>query len=73
MERICKKLCRAGLLHHAARIHHDDFIAGFRDDAEVVSDEHDGHADFRLKPRHEIEDLCLDGDVEGGGRLVGDE
>ena len=43
------------------------------DHAEVVGDEQDRHAQLLLQPLEELEDLRLDGDVERGGRLVGDE
>src|SRR5439155_4150244 len=35
--------------------------------------EHDGRAQIALETAHEVEDLGLDGHVEGGRRLVGDE
>jgi len=43
------------------------------DDAEIVGDDHDSHAEFGLQPLEEIEDLCLDRDVERGRGLVGQE
>ena len=54
-------------------IHHGDLVAHFRDDAEVVGDEHDGGADLVFQLPKEVEDLRLDGDVERSGRLVGDQ
>ena len=60
-------------LDDAAGVHDGDFIAGFGNDAEVVGDEDDAHVQFLLQREEEFEDLGLDGDVESGGGLVGDE
>ncbi len=38
-----------------------------------MRDEHDGHGASALEFAEEFEDLGLDGDVEGGGGLVGEE
>jgi hypothetical protein len=38
-----------------------------------VGDEQHGHADLALQRLQELEDLRLDGDVERGRRLVGDQ
>jgi hypothetical protein len=38
-----------------------------------VRDEHDGNAELALNLRKQVKDLCLDGDVERGGGLVGDD
>src|SRR5207302_5110880 len=43
------------------------------DDAEVVGDHHDGCAGLAAGGLKNLEDLCLDGDVEGSRRLVGDD
>ena len=48
-------------------------IAGLGDDGEVVRDEERGEVVLRTEVAEEGEDLGLDGDVEGGGGLVGDE
>ena len=50
-----------------------DLVAGLGDDAEVVRDEQDRHAELALQLREQLEDLRLDRDVERGGRLVGDQ
>ena len=41
-----------------------------RDHTQVVGDPDDRHGGLRLKGIDEVEDLLLDCDVEGGGRLV---
>jgi hypothetical protein len=62
-----------GLLDGAAGVHDDDAVGHLGDDPEVVGDEQDRHADLVLQLAHEVEDLRLDGHVERGGRLVGDQ
>ena len=43
------------------------------DDAEIVGDEDIGEAHLILQLLQEVEDLGLDGDIEGGDRFVGDD
>jgi hypothetical protein len=62
-----------GFLDDAAGVHDGHPLAGFGDDAEVVGDEDDGGAHVRAQGAQQVKDLGLDGDVEGGGGLVGDE
>ena len=61
------------LLDHLAGIHHDHALRGLGDDAHRVGDQHDRHAEARLHLAEQVEDLRLDGDVERGRRLVGDQ
>ncbi len=56
-----------------AGVHHDHPVAALGDDAEVVGDHDHAHAELALQALDQVEDLRLDGDVEGGGRLVGDQ
>ncbi len=60
-------------LDDAAAVHDDDAVGDAADDAEVVGDEQDAHPQVALQPLDQLEDLCLDGDVQCGGRLVGDQ
>ena len=57
----------------AATEHDDDIVGKILHDAEIVGDEEDGHAVVRADIAEEVENLFLDGDVEGGGGFVGDE
>ena len=50
-----------------------DPVAQLRDDAQVVGDEQDRRAARVAQVAQQGQDLRLDGDVERGGRLVGDE
>ena len=60
-------------LHHRTAVHHHDPVDGVRDHRQIVADQDQSHAQFADQRPDEIEDLLLDGHVEGGGRLVGDE
>ena len=53
--------------------HHADPVGDFGDDPEVVGDEHHRHAAASLQVADQFEDLRLGGDVERGGRFVGDQ
>ena len=51
----------------------EDVIGGFGDDAHVVRDHHHRHVELRAELVQEIENTCLDGDVERRRGLVGDQ
>lgn len=53
--------------------HYEDAVGDILDDAEVVSDEDEAHAEAAAEFGEELHDLFLDGDVEGGGGFVSDE
>ena len=61
------------VLDHRAGIEDDDAVGEAGEEGEVVGDPDDRHAEALAERLHEVDDLRLDGDVEGGGRLVGDE
>ena len=60
-------------LGHLAGVHDHHVVGDVGDHAEIVGDEDHGHLLFLLQGGQEFEDLGLGGDVEGGGRFVGDE
>ena len=64
---------RGRLLHDLAGVHHGDLVGAAGDDAEVVGDEDHRHVAVALLVGEQVEDLGLDGDVERGGGLVGEE
>ena len=64
---------RPGPARAPAVAHHHHAVGDLADDAEVVADEQHAHAVLGLQPREQLHDLALDGDVERGGRLVGDQ
>ena len=73
VRRPIEQLEHRGFLDLAPGIHHDDARAGLGDDAEIVGDQDHGGAGAFLELEHQVEDLRLDGDIERGGRLVGDQ
>ena len=73
MMRIGEQVARGVRLHLLAGVLDDDPVGGFGDDAHVMGDEHEPHAVVAAQPHQKIEDLRLDGHVERGRRLVGDQ
>ena len=67
-----EELARRRALDDAAAIHHRDAVGVVRHHAEIVGDEQQRRAGLALQLRQQVEDLRLHGDVERGGRLVGD-
>ena len=62
------------LLHHLAGVHHLHAMRGLRDHAHVVRDQHQRHAALAAaSSTQKIENLLLDGHVERGRGLVGDQ
>ena len=59
--------------HHAPAVHDGDAIGQPRDHADVVADEHHGHAEARLQIVEQVDDARLDGGIQPGGGLVGDQ
>ena len=73
MRRPVEQFGGRGLLDLAARIHHDHAAAGLGHDAEIMRDQDHGGAGALFQLQHQVEDLRLDGHIERGGRLVGDQ
>ena len=61
------------LLDDLAALHDADSVGELAHDAEIVGDEQHRHAEPRLRVLQQLQDLRLHGDVERGGRLVGDQ
>ncbi len=61
------------LLHLVAAVHDQHAVGDLGHDAHVVGDEDDAHLHLGLEAADQFEDLRLDRDVEGRGRLIGDE
>src|SRR5258706_14707154 len=70
---LCKQRVDFRLLDHFPRVHHYDPRRGLGDYTEIVSDHQYRGADFLLEIHEEVEDLRLNGDIERGCRLVGDD
>ena len=61
------------LLHDLAALHHHDAVGHRGRDFQVVGDQDQRHTVFGLEVAQKVEDLRLDADVQGGGRLVRDD
>ena len=60
-------------LHDVAQVHHADTVADVTDYRQVVGDEQVGKVEFILKVFQEVNDLGLNGHVQSGDRLVGND
>src|SRR5450759_3848303 len=60
-------------LDHPPRVHHHHALAHAGHHAEVVCDQDGGRAEVAVDMAQQVEDLGLDGDIQGGGRFVGDQ
>ena len=61
------------LLDDPARVHDRQAVRDLDEHREVVGDEQHREPQLALEVLQQLEDLGLDHDVEGGGRLVGDD
>jgi hypothetical protein len=59
------------MLHDAPGVHHGDVVGAVGHHPEVVRDQDHAHRPFALECGQEIQNLGLQGDVEPGGRFVG--
>jgi hypothetical protein len=73
MQRAGEDVARGALFDDAARVEHGDIVGNAPDHSDVVGDEDDGGSCLALQILEEVENLGLDGDVEGSRRFVGDE
>ncbi len=73
MVHVLEEVRRTGDLDHPARVHHLDPVRMPGDHAHVVRDQQHRHAEAVLEVVQQGEDLRLDGDVQGGRGLVGDQ
>ena len=71
--RILEDLLRRPLLDDLAAVHHDDPLCTLGGQSQVVRDEQHGGAELTRHRADLVEDRLLHRDVQGAGRLVGDE
>ena len=64
---------RGQVLDDPAGVHHQHPVADLADDGDVVADQQQRDVVGRPDGREQVEHLLLHGDVERGGRLVGDD
>ncbi len=73
MTRGLEKIGHIGHFAKVAGIHDADPVAGFGHHPQVVGDEQD-RCNFRLpQAAHQVQDLGLNGDIEVGGGLIGNQ
>ena len=68
-----KELLRRGLLHQLTEVHDADALGDVPHDGKVVGDKHQRQPQILLQLLKKVKYLGLDGDVEGGYRLVADD
>ena len=60
-------------LHDPSTVENHHLIGEIGDHPEIMGDHQHSHAQFRLQVLYQLENLCLNGDVERRGRLIGDQ
>ena len=60
-------------LDDAAEVHHGDAVGDMLHHRQIVRDENHGELHLAREVAEEVQNLRLDGDVECGDRLVGDD
>ena len=66
-------LLSGGLFHGPAGVHDHYLVGPALDDSEVVGDEDHRHAPLGTEVVEQVQDVLLDGDVQGRGGFIGDE
>ena len=59
--------------HQASGIHDRDAIRHLRHDGEIVRDEQHRQAELGAQAGEQFQNVCLDGDIQRGRGLVGNE
>ena len=73
MLRFVQHLIGRAHLHQFSMLHHRHTIGDVGNHAEIMGDEQNTGIVAGLKLFDQLEDLCLGGDVESGGRLIGNQ
>jgi len=73
MKRVGEKCLAPRLFNDMPRVHHRNVIGHARHHAEVMGDQQDGHSRIFLQLLQQLQDLGLDGDIQGGSGFIGDE
>src|SRR5207302_1907300 len=73
MPRASEKAPRFTKLHNLAQVHHRHPIADMLNDTQSMRNKEIGEAELCPKVGHEVQYLCLHGDIECGYRLVRDD
>ena len=73
VEGVVEDILQCAVLHDAAGVDDAHAVADLRHDAQVVGDHEHGGAVLPLELLHHVQHLGLDGHIQGGGGLVGNE
>ena len=73
MRRGVKDVAPGSPFYDAPAVHDEHPVGHARDHPQVVGDQDDRRAELPLKLLHQVQDLGLDGDVQGRRRFVGDQ
>ena len=73
VRRLTKEVPHNGPFHHSPGVHYHHRITTLGDHAQIVGDEHDGHAALGLQSLQQLQNLRLDGDIQRRGGLIRDE
>ena len=61
--------CRTSFTDSSA-VHNDNFIAHVRDNTKIMGYHDDCHAELFLQGLHQLQNLCLDRNIQGSRRFV---
>jgi len=73
MLRLVKDIQQGTGFGYSPTIHHDNPVSDASHGAQVMGDKQGGHIPLLLQVPENIQNLSLDGGVEGGGGLIGDK
>ena len=73
MRRLIENIARFAIFHCTASVHHQHLIADPGDDAEIVGDHDNRGVKLTLQFVQQRHDLRLNGHVQRGGRLIGNQ
>ena len=59
-------------LHDVPQVHNHDAVAEMLDNPQIVGNEHVRQVEFLLDVLHQVDDLSLNGHVQGADRLIAD-
>ena len=70
MCQICEQAVRRALFDQGTAIHDGNSLRGFADYAQIVANQDQPHAGILHQLVDQVQDLALDGDIQGRSRLV---
>ena len=73
VQRLPEELAGTGLFNNIGSIHDRNILADLADDKEVMGNIDQGHLESFHQFVEQIEKLRLNADVQGGGRLIGEQ